>query len=307
MAKKTVVVACGMLLLTVLSIGCRYLEQETPAGTVPPAPRAEAAQPAEELTVSQEGAAAKKPGEAEPSQRTIEEFREAYIRNGAPRIVVFVNRELSDDAREWSDDARALVVEQTDGERASGDGDVEETERRVSTAAYAGSQLTSNPRVLGVSEDWMWALEDGLLEPFLQAGAVVVDRATVLRVTAAEAGNDDTIQPISMKRVEIEALQDHADLLAEVLVARSFRAPDGCTFKASVKEIDTGRIIASLTSSHPKNSSRKQHTVVATSEGYKLVPQHVMPTPREAAFSLSVEIMNALIGYWKKTGGVSSI
>jgi hypothetical protein len=148
---------------------------------------------------------------------------------------------------------------------------------------------------LGVGE---WEFEAGFLDPLLKAGVHVVDRATVLRITAAKVA----IETVDRDRqtIEVEALQGLADLLIEV--AMEPRAPAGGEFdaKAVVKDVNTGRILVYVSSPRMGSETQPHRQYIATPRGFE--PQDMAPPPppiRDVGFQLATIMMIVLAEQWK--------
>jgi len=313
-------------------IGCTkvvYLEEETPAGHIPPPPAASpaavptespllAAPPSAPQAVAPSSAREAEPGpkfsggpggvmraETAPAESrevssagSIERFRLAYVARRKPRIAVFLNRGLSDEVREWSADTRlALSGGYTARTSRAGKPPTRKDVTGGVTAAIEEHNETAprpSPR-----ERWMWAFEDGFLQPFLAANARVVDRATIMRLAAAKSADEEgAYAPVSVKRIEMDALKSHADLLVEILIRRSPSSLYGYEFKASAKEVNTGIVVANVTSLRWCPENRKQREVRATSNGYEVVDSVKIPPVENIAADLSTDLMNALAAAW---------
>ena len=255
-SRNTVALFTGLMVSIFLLSSCQqYLEDETPAGTVPPpSPPAEStsvpspqgrAVPAISQPPSRKAAEAAKASK----QDTICEFAKVYAAKGSPRIAVFLNRSLSDEVRQWRTSERLLVsgegeqvrVGTTDSAAASeatvniqadtvniqgdvgvtGTAEIKGSNDKQRALTIQSQQYIEEEKRQGPGERWMWAFEEGVLEPFLQAKANVIDRPTILRLAAAKSDEDGDIRPIAPKQIELDALRDHADILIELLVSGS--------------------------------------------------------------------------------------
>ncbi len=278
-----------------------YMEEETPAGKVPP--------PSKSLTAPISPQAAVSPSSqsaisvADTANGTIQRFSKAYADQGCPRIAVLLNRSLSDDVREWQSDTRVTAVQEDRGAIFL----TEKTRDKESMITYSnltatGTVSVDRPADSGArgspdAEPWLWAFEDGFIKPLLEAEAKIIDRATILRLTAT-AKSSGALQPIAPKQIEISALKDYADIFVEVLVARSPSAVYGYEFKASAREVNTGVILANVTSARWNSRQRTGRVVVATSEGYKVSNALALPGVQDVAFDLALDLMNSLATNW---------
>ncbi|MBN2563885.1 MAG: hypothetical protein JXQ75_23465 [Phycisphaerae bacterium] len=288
-----------VLLAALLSVcGC-ISEMPTPPGAIPPAVLAPPVQTppigvAETLPLPQVTAAE---APATPVTTAVPAtFRQAYARANQPRIAIFFNRALSDDVREWHTQNRLVVT----GRRTTDTtGDTPESKKdsgeiMVSPQQYVGT----DPQRAQPAEAWMWDFENGFLQPFLGAGASVVDRAVIVRLMAAAQESPQTEQA---KKIEMDALSEKADIIAEILVRRAPNALHGYEFRAVAKEVQTGRIIASCTSSNWDKTRYASEKIIATSDGYKRVREHEFPRLQVVAASLAQDLMTLMADYWTTT------
>ncbi|MFQ5353110.1 MAG: hypothetical protein ACE5D3_08555, partial [Candidatus Binatia bacterium] len=230
-----------------------------------------------------------------------DEFRGIYGEKGRPRVAVFLNRELSDDVRDWSVAGRAVVAfdgHETRQRPGAPEATSEKFNGAVGIAAVVEEEAgDSGKRDLGAGEAWSWAFEDGFVQPLLQAGVRVVDRATIVRLAGAESTHSAT-QPAPAKKIEINALKEHADIFIEVLIARSPFSTNGFEFKATAKEVQSGLVLANVTSMNWAAHARRGRTIVATADGYKVARQLA---PRDAgvvASHLAIDLVSELARTW---------
>ncbi len=116
-----------------------YMDDETPPGQVPPPapprippPREPQIEPPQRDTSSEARHLDRAGPDLEDdmyapdlSAGTIERFKIAYAGKNSPRIAVFLNRQLSDEVREWRTDARAVLSGSADRQKTS-EGELEE-------------------------------------------------------------------------------------------------------------------------------------------------------------------------------------
>lgn len=272
------------------------LASAAPAGTLRDEQRLSPDEAAEEVRDAESDEAAASMARAGARAAASGRFASAYARAGSPRIAVFVNRELSDEVREFQPIAgvqSAVSVTHTgkDGRAEHLDG----VAQHQSFIAVSNDGQRS-PR----AEDWLWEFEHGFESPFLAARAKLVDRATIVRLAAnGESRNSVEYASLSPKRVETSALIGHADLFVEVLVTDSPRSPTGFRFKATVKEVRTGRILASLVSDDGGASENpKASRVVATASGYSIVEDTEAVEIDGIARGLATQVMAELAQAW---------
>ncbi len=232
----------------------------------------------------------------------VERFRGAYASRGKPRLAVFLNRSLSDEVREWKTESRDVI---------SGDGSITTstvtehgTERDTITgdiSLYEQKHIEDKARA-GVAEGYLWSFEDGFVQPFLRAGTRLVDRATIMRLAAAESGKQgDAYDLMAVKKIEMDALLGKADILVELLITRHPSSPYGYEFKASAKDIRTGTLIANATSANWSSKDRAKKINVISS-GYEVTDKFDgkdLPIAADVATELAVELMDSLVNIWE--------
>jgi len=217
---------------------------------------------------------------------TTARFDKAYKAAGRPRIAVLLNRSLSDEVRDWAmDDGWVFYAETTGKGGWRGEGYYVE---RVNESGARPS-----PR-----EFWMWAFEDGFTEPFVESDAVLVDRATILRLTAAkEQSSQGTLRPLATKKMEMDALTGYADVFVEVLISTDPSSVFGSVFKAMAKEVKTGRVLANVTSASWERDGA-QEEYVGTDHGYVKARLREPPRLQLTARTLALEAMSAMARTW---------
>lgn len=169
-------------------------------------------------------------------------FTSAYKRAGSPRVVVFWNRELTDEtATEYDNELRG----RSDTRVGTSGSEVYRTE---DVTISAGTRRRENAqRMTDLTERADWKLESSFISGLVSAGAALVDRNTIVR----KAGRG-TSQAPNQQAIEMEALLGHADILIEVLQTSDEFAPLDTSFRVSMKRISNGRILGQfVTSARP--------------------------------------------------------
>jgi len=331
---NTIALFTGLFWATVVLCGCtKYSETETPAGTVPPAPvqstvgspsTFEGQVPSE---VSQPLSRKAREARKVLRQEIISNFAKVYAAKGSPRIAIFLNRALSDEVRQWRAEQRVVIsgegkkVSVAAGDNiaasdamvniqsgavniqsgtAKGSAEVEGSEDKQRAMSVQSEEYIEEEKRYGPGEQWMWAFEDGALEPFLEAKAHVIDRATILRLVAAKAVEGKNIQPITVKQIEMDALKGNADIFIELLVSRFMYSPYGYEFKAAVKEVKTGKVLANVTSADWRGKRQRGRVVIATENGYQLGGGMRLPAVKDVASDLAMDVMDRLIDVWSE-------
>ena len=181
-----------------------------------------------------------------PAPQTRDAFRAAYRRAGSPRLAVFWNRVFSDRLRDM--EASDRVVLETSRTKASGGADKTFSERQTGRVVVkAESRTDTGSRSSPVTEIGEFRFQVGYLQPLIRAGANVIDRATIMRITDAERRLQDSAVPLDDRQlIEITALRDHADLLIQITLSPSAESKTGVFFHVTILEVKTGRIRASF-------------------------------------------------------------
>lgn len=209
-------------------------------------------------------------------------FASAYQRAGRPRVVVFWNRELSEE----TGTSYSGVVRGHSEQRTGFDGD--ELYTTNDTEVRAGVERNDlQRRSSEFTERTDWKFESTFLSGLAQSGVNVVDRTMIVRRSGRKAGNTPNQQAI-----EMDALQGYADILIEVLQTGDDGAPSGVSFKVTAKRISNGRILAAfVTDGQPPVSTARRW--VAGPNGYERASPEA-PTMGGIARQLVNETLDAL-------------
>ena len=208
---------------------------------------------------------------AVPSAATRDAFRQAYRQAGLPRLAVFWNRLFDDRLREMEAESR-LVVEGNRDVRTEEAGKTSLWRDRGGwTASIETRREGARPEPL--SEIAGSKFQTGFLTPLIEAGAAVVDRAAVMRLTEARRALADgpAGNVADRQLVETTALMEHADLLIQIALSPSGESPIGTFFHISIVDVKTGRLQASFfnDATFEKENAKKGWT--ATRGGYARV------------------------------------
>ena len=248
------------------------------------------------------------PAEADLFRRRdeiVREFARAYRTQGRPRIALFWNRFYDDRMSEWTSGVRVAESERMrfngsiSGERSDGSG---------AAGSIAGSLGADLSRDRSVEAEWRaprparWGLDDALaleLEAgftalLTEATVAVLDRAAIMRLQDRAQGSATA----DTQRLETDALLSRADLLIELVMAPHPSAPLGASFRVTVKEVRTGRVVASRTGDgHAASLASGQRWEVGDDGFVRASGQ------RETAWlvgeELALDTMTALIERWR--------
>lgn len=313
---KRYATVCAALLVV---SGCTtYIEKPTPTASIPEAPAIvppkiqdlPRSQPGEALPgspgvygsqIALDGSMMRDAsGQAPAGSNGSLRFTQSYKSAGSPRIAILLNRRLSDEVREWKTEGRVVATGEgsitTARETAYG----RESETVKGPLAVATqTQIELNSQRSGPGESYVWSFEDGFMQPFLRSGAILVDRATIMRLTSRTVSQGGKSDPIDVRRVEMDALVNNADIFIEILISRYPSAPYGYEFKATAKEVRTGRILANSTSLNWDASRSRPKKVIATDKGYSIVNDNAFPAAQRLSADLALDMMNSLAAQWE--------
>jgi hypothetical protein len=258
------------LLVSSLCLAPALAGAQTIGGAVPPyepPPQYQAPQP------KQDGATIT-PFPSTPVQRenafaardqVVRDFSAAYKKAKNPKIAIFWNRELTDTLDEWYGTSRTVITQNGQGSVSGnfGSNNLNLNGSSNSQTSIEQQYRTGNDQRPQFSESREWQFQDGFLGPFLKAGAYVVDRAAIVRLTGVNAGG------MNGKAIETKAISGMADILIEVLAANQAQSRSGYELRARVLETKTGRILGYVNSRGLKEWN-EQPAAMATSRGFIL-------------------------------------
>lgn len=257
-------------------------------------------------------------------QRYLDDFSVNYRTQKSPRIAVFWNRRLTDRLTQWASNQRTINTAPIKFTQREG--------RKRSQSQSRQPGITENQRRISdirrqrLKEEVLFQFESGFMEPFLNSGARMIDRAAIMRLSqTAEHRKDQTMErritPDS-QYVEVTALTNFADVFAEILYTPSKNSETGIRFQVQIKEVLTGRILTMVRSTgalkdpnDPKNRNRNNKYVddddeeedenafkyVPGKDGFKRVRRKKRTlTPDELGHNLAVDTMMALNRVWRR-------
>lgn len=226
-----------------------------------------------------------KPAPPPPNLRAAQETKSAedYRRAGAPRIVVFWNRELTD---RIANDYDAVVRDSAEATVAPG---VATFDREV----RVGRREVENDRRAGLlPEDAEWEFLEGFQTRLQANGLVLVDRALAMRALAAADG-----APSDKQTVEMRGIAKLADLMMTVTQTPAPDAPLGVRFKVTVTNLKDGRMVTTLVADG-EGARPGPGRFVAGANGFER-EQAPAVGPGRAGANLASDLMVRLVGKWR--------
>ena len=237
------------------------------------------------------------PGAGQANAASVNAFRAAYARRKSPRMVIFWNRQLTDTLsssyEEWArvslvDGRYSDTTEYSDGATTISARAAEAEVRTGRTAAPA-----DGARGVGLPERADWRAAQGFNRTMLAGGARLIDRTLIMRSTALGKGVDRG----DAQSVEMSALMGKADLLVEVLQTPDASAPSGYSFRADVKDIRSGALLATVvTQGNPPPAGPGRW--VAGANGYQR-ERPLPPSIDQVGARVAAEVMQALVANWR--------
>lgn len=177
------------------------------------------------------------------------DFAAAYRKQNEPKLAVFWNRVFSDRLSQWIASERLIVTDKLILEAEVLERGEPRTLEMEASGASAGYEQVSAPEArrpgLGALADAEF--EGGVHEPLLDAGVVLIDRATIMRLTEANMGRREGNDRVpDAQTVETEALKGYADYIAEITMLADADAPYDKAFRVVVKHVMSGRVVANF-------------------------------------------------------------
>ena len=239
------------------------------------------------------------PAPRDPGAGVNQAFAATYRRAGSPRIVVFWNREFDDEvASEYED--RTVDHEVTDTSNHA----LEETTAGPSgqTVRREGGELTERMRETTAGtrrvkpaaraqqggESTNWLLEDAFSAVLAQAGARLVDRKMVMRLTGSSLGAGERA---NLQDLETRGMSRYADIVLEVLAAPDTGAPGGAAYRIVARDLRTARPLGSFTTSATPPVGRLGY--VAGANGFERATPPT-PGPSQVGRQLGLETLMVL-------------
>jgi len=229
------------------------------------------------------------------------QFIETYKNHKKPKIALLMYRELSADLQDVKTTHRMA------GALKNNDTTKELILARQKSTNDTGQRYSAN-------NNWTWHFDDALVEDFLESGVKLVDRATIMRLVAADADDiKNSTGLLNVKKIEVEALKGYAAYFIELQVVPTLSNDLAMEVKATIKSIKTGEILAvasTLLLQTPKIIAPEEPLPVGNTSD-TVLPDNYQPqfgkaitikhflTPAEQAKWLSNQLQGKLARYWQ--------
>jgi hypothetical protein len=255
------------------------------------------------------------PSDPAVQAEAIGRFRVAYSARKSPRIAIFWNRTLTDDIEAGklhvdSEVRAAATGGQTSTSAAGGSSTsiqpygygqlVQKSAGANAQTSFGSAGVTTRDRMSAdiqqgfgaraavMSEQDSWRFQDAFSDPFIKAGARLVDRNTMIRIAGDAADK---------QRSESAALAGLADLFVEVLMSVDPASPSGYMFRATAKDAKTGQIIADVISDGAAPDAGATE-YVATDRGFMARPSRAAGAVNGTA--VAIALMGQLSQAWQQ-------
>lgn len=197
------------------------------------------------------------------AEKILDRFRSSYAGEDQPRFAVFWNRELPDRVSDWRSNHR--VVLGISGE-ASGTEEGEPTD--IKGKGSISSQAEYRASRDDYDNDTAFALQNGVINTFREAGAQVVDQALAQRITdnKLEDGTFSRLSP-DQARLQMRALSEHADYVLELNLSPDFE--DDEQYQVRVLSVDDASVLATFATRGQPPESERDSEWVTTDSGYE--------------------------------------
>jgi hypothetical protein len=165
----------------------------------------------------------------EQAQSVINRFKEHYKKIGAPRVIIYVNRDLIDDKSGVKLTSHRRVVETTrvvGGTNQTATDAPRQTERIASTNIF---RAKDRKEMTLADKQTVRDIERLFGRPLRMAGVQLADQSVANQLAAASALDSSTLRSDSEQaRTEREALAKVADVVLEILVSsKEIALPEG--------------------------------------------------------------------------------
>ncbi len=255
-----------------------------------------------------------------PDQKEdIQAFKAENKRVKRPRMLLFWNRDFSDEVVTYYVDYKAKAARIDAGAFSASSGKDAGVKGYTWDGARVGATASNRASVAGVSASGQrvdvegtarmnpqearknlegilnWKVESGFKKTFIQGGARLINRDMIMRTQGADAKANDEVNTHSL---ETKAMMGKADMMVEILLAPSAESESGLAFQVNVTAIETGETIASVyTDAMPPVQEITSYE--ATSRGFEQSTTREGFSNEAVGRQLAIDTMKELTDYWK--------
>jgi hypothetical protein len=234
----------------------------------------------------------------------IGKFRNAYVRRGKPRLVIFWNRDFSAQMT-TPYDHYSTTHTQMRGKDVTLEDTAQSDEGTTKLTKHEGGEDIDSETHSGVRDvndngagqpdadgPAAWECEGAFVDSFTAVPTRLIDRAMAMRTSASGLSAD---KEANLQAIEARALMAKADLIVEALGDADPGSPSGYTFKVDVRDVKSGAIVVSFTTQAIPVEASDVH-YVAGPEGFERAKPNM--TVGIIGHELALETMQRLAAAW---------
>lgn len=231
-----------------------------------------------------------------PANATLNQFAEWNAASGRPRILIFWNRELTDETSTLEDrrfvetetrrNGRTVTEDSTNTQfgNAFRSDDDSVSERRLERGET--SKVTTGGKYAALDRVTSRVLEDTFVNMFLAAGASIADRDALIRKISLDMPKSERLD---LQYLEAKVLNENVAYLVEVLPDVEPSAPTGLIYSVTIRHVPSSSIMAKFMTSGEVASGAPRF--VATSSGFQKVIDD-RNTPERVAAQVAIATMD---------------
>lgn len=242
--------------------------------------------------------------------------RNLYESAGKPRMLLFLDRELLDMIEEWESVSRtSRLQEMTASSQSVGKEDaactfIIQRIKNASNCTFRQSSVTevrTNPdeQQLGLVRGALLdrsSFEAGFQSLLLHYGVMLVDRELTLRRVARDSGNTPGANQDFLD-LEIDALDQYADYVAEVLLIPDSDSEFNVSYRVNVMAVSSGQLVATVQSNGEQSFLPEVVERWETSaNGYEKVLEIIIPpfSAFDTGEEVAKDMLLAMMNFWQR-------
>lgn len=221
---------------------------------------------------------------AAPRDTTWDDLRAAIRRAHNPRVVLYWNRSLSE----------RVVTEYDSVARANAYSQNTESSSSLEIDSMSGTRANLDVRREALDESYDFELEGAFSEALIGSGLKLIDRQTALRKAGMKL---DDNRP-NLQKLEMQALEQSADLLLEVLPTLDAEDGEVRRFRVALRNLKTGQTLVQFSTVADATVVTTSTDWVTTRKGYEKVTTSNASVSEDRGSRLARELAYKLIAIW---------
>ena len=217
-----------------------------------------------------------------PRAQTAEMFRHWYAAAHLPTVLLFWNRELTDETTTQHAEVANSHEELTTSATSNSISTQHDSHQESFLRSQTGGQYEEIDPMLSAR------METAFQGEWLGAGVKLIDRSTLIRRTSTKAAGQDRSD---LQMMEAVALQKGIEYLVEVLPNPRSDSPTGFVFMVRVKHLPSATLVTQFLT--PAKPSAGPAHWVTTDHGYEKQRDN-RTSPETIGIQLAVEVMRRL-------------